>query len=97
MNGNYAGQFGESGNGPGQFNTPNGITTDGTSLFVTDSRNYRVQIWDFNGNYIKSFGIQGNGPGGFNSPQPIIATHANLYVADTNTDEYKSMILVVIS
>ena len=46
INGTYISQFGETGAADGQFNEPQRITTNGTHLFVVDTSNNRVQIFD---------------------------------------------------
>jgi len=40
----------------GQFNTPLGITHNGTNFFVTDAGNQRIQIFDTEGKFVKEFG-----------------------------------------
>ena len=83
MSGNYAGQFGSSGNGNGQFNSPRGITSDGTHLFISDRLNHRVQVFDHNGNYVSQFGTIGTGNGEFNGPIGISTNSTHLFVSDT--------------
>jgi DNA-binding beta-propeller fold protein YncE len=83
--------FGELGAAPGQFNAPRGlaVASDGT-LWVTDSRNHRIQHLDPDGNVLHVFGsfadaAAGNAPGGtFNEPWDIaISEDGFVYVADT--------------
>jgi uncharacterized protein (TIGR03663 family) len=53
-------------------------------LFVTDTGNKRVQVFDREGNYISQFGKSGTGNGEFNEPVGIAVDQAgNIYVADT--------------
>lgn len=44
--------WGSKGTGPGQFQIPHGIATDGKSLFVADRTNARVQRFDLDGRYL---------------------------------------------
>lgn len=45
--GNYMTRFGRSGRGPGEFQTPRNITTDQDGyIYVVDSRNLRISIWN---------------------------------------------------
>jgi peptidylamidoglycolate lyase len=51
--GKYLFDFGHKGSGPGEFDTPHGITLDGAGrVYVADRGNARVQIFDANGKYI---------------------------------------------
>ena len=53
-------------------------------LFVTDTGNKRVQVFDGEGNFIAQFGKSGSGEGEFNEPVGISFDQAgNIYVADT--------------
>jgi|SRR5579862_1018982 DNA-binding beta-propeller fold protein YncE len=44
--------WGSAGTGPGQFQIPHGIATDGKMLFVADRTNARVQRFDLDGRYL---------------------------------------------
>jgi uncharacterized protein (TIGR03663 family) len=50
-------EFGSVGAGNGQFNTPRGLTiaSNGT-IFVADSRNNRIELFDIAGNFLNSIG-----------------------------------------
>lgn len=82
-----------AGSGEGQFSRPRGIAiaADGT-IYVVDSRNVRVEIFDSAGQYVAQFGGEGSGPGQFarfpgaggGGPGGIaIGDDGRLYVADT--------------
>jgi streptogramin lyase len=43
--------WGSKGTGPGQFQVPHGIATDGRMLFVADRQNSRIQRFDLDGHY----------------------------------------------
>ena len=53
---NAAGQrvkvWGEAGSGPGQFQIPHGIATDGKVIYVADRGNARIQRFDLDGHYL---------------------------------------------
>jgi uncharacterized protein (TIGR03663 family) len=53
--------WGEIGTGPGQFNHPRGITVgpDG-NVYVVDSDNHRVQVFDANGTFLHEWGSNCN-------------------------------------
>ena len=91
--GNYVAQFAGTGpghnglgNGAGEFNFPNGLTINSTHLFVADSENDRVQIFDHDGNYVSQFGSEGTGDGEFDYPRAITTTSAHIFVTDRDND-----------
>ena len=56
----YVNSFGCHGDGDGQFNRPIGIAQDGAgNLYVTDSFDNRVQIFDCNGQFLFAFSAKG--------------------------------------
>jgi sugar lactone lactonase YvrE len=77
--------FGKRGTDPGDFNFPRDLAVgkDGR-LYVVDSGNFRVQVFDRSGKFLKSFGSIGRQTGQFARPKEITADSAgNLYVVDT--------------
>jgi len=44
--------WGSAGSGPGQFQIPHGIATDGKVLYVADRGNMRIQRFDLDGRYL---------------------------------------------
>jgi len=86
VTGSHLMDIGYSGEGPGEFNLPldAAVGQDGR-LYVLDSGNYRVQVFDAQGEYIKSFGSAGKRPGQFQRPKEV-ATDAQglVYVTDAS-------------
>ena len=77
--------FGKRGRDPGDFNFPRDLVVgkDG-QLYIVDSGNFRVQVFDRNGKFLKSFGTIGRQIGQFSRPKEIAADPAgNIYVVDT--------------
>lgn len=74
VSGKPANSFGSSGNLPGQFSVPAGITYEKSSnqLAVADTLNGRVQFFSLQGIYQKSLGSYGSGPLKFTSPQAVV-------------------------
>jgi DNA-binding beta-propeller fold protein YncE len=62
---------------------PMDLAKIGEFLYVTDTNNKRVQMFDTSGTSIALFGKEGNGPGEFNFPYGITGdANGNVYVAD---------------
>ncbi len=80
--------LGQRGEGPGEFNYPTNICLDAKgNLYVTDSMNFRVQVFDQDGTFLSSFGTAGDGPGTFSKPRGIgVDSDGHIYVADAEFD-----------
>ncbi len=77
--------WGSNGAGNGQFVTPRNLAVgpDG-SIYVADSGNHRIQVFDQNGNFILTWGSPGAEPGQLNEPWGVaVAQDGTVYVADT--------------
>jgi hypothetical protein len=54
-------EFGALGSEPGQLDAPWGIAVDGQDrIFVVDSFNLRVQVFEGDGTFITTFGVEGD-------------------------------------
>lgn len=75
----------EKGGEPGQFLFPTYLAVDTTgNLYVTDTLNARVQMFDPDGNYVKTFGSRGSAWGMFDTPKGVaVDSFGNVYVADS--------------
>lgn len=73
---------------PGDFGAPQGVAVDGDgNVFVTDTMNNRVEIFDADGNFISEFGKHGDGPGYFARPKGIaVDADGHIWVADEMQD-----------
>ncbi|HWR35230.1 MAG TPA: SMP-30/gluconolactonase/LRE family protein [Clostridia bacterium] len=69
---------------PGNFGKPTNVAVDQDgNLFVSDTFNNRVQIFDADGKFIRTFGKAGDGPGYFARPKGIaIDGDGHVWVAD---------------
>ncbi|MFQ5559695.1 MAG: 6-bladed beta-propeller [Nitrospinota bacterium] len=78
-------EFGERGDGDGQFNFPSNIAIDNeNNVYVVDTINGRVQIFDADGNFLDKFGRLGDAPGAFSRPKGIaLDPDGNIYVVDS--------------
>ena len=56
-------------------------------IYITDTNNHRVLIYDTNGTQLYSFGTRGSGEGEFNGPTGItVDTSGNVYVCDSGNN-----------
>ncbi len=81
--------IGSSGTGDGQFNTPVGVATDGTYLYVVDQGNDRVQKFTTAGVFVTTWGSSGVGDGQFQTPVGIAINpvNGNVLVTDSGRDD----------
>ena len=86
--GAFAFSFGKRGTGAGEFNFPTSIfRTAGGELFVTDSLNFRVAIFDDAGTPRGAFGHHGDGSGDMALPKGLaVDGDGVVYVADALLD-----------
>ncbi|MFM7791249.1 MAG: 6-bladed beta-propeller, partial [Microcystis panniformis] len=72
----------------GQFNSPFGIAVgSGGNIYVTDTNNRRVQIFNDRGVFQSTFGSLGSGNGQFSLPFGIaVDSTGKIYVSDTNNN-----------
>lgn len=77
--------FGGPGNAPGQFFEPRGVAADARgTLYVADSKNNRIQVFDGTGQFVRQFGSKGAGLAEFNEPGGVATDEqGDLWVADT--------------
>ncbi|OIQ63855.1 NHL repeat protein [mine drainage metagenome] len=86
VDGRHLFDFGGPGDGPGQFNLPQDLAVGKAGrLYVVDSGNYRVQMFDPAGKFVGSFGEAGKRPGQFGRPKEIAVDAAGrVYVVDAS-------------
>jgi DNA-binding beta-propeller fold protein YncE len=72
----------------GDFGAPQGVALDADgNVYVTDTLNDRVEIFDADGNFISTFGKNGDGPGFFERPKGIaVDSDGHIWVADEVQD-----------
>ncbi len=80
--------FGKRGKDHGEFNFPTHLAVDTKGdIYVTDTLNFRVQIFDPDGKFITSIGKMGNTLGTFSKPKGLgIDRDGNIYVVDNLYD-----------
>ncbi|MFZ0302001.1 MAG: SMP-30/gluconolactonase/LRE family protein [Terracidiphilus sp.] len=77
---------------PGDFGAPQGVAVDADgNVYVTDTLNDRVEIFDADGNFISTFGKNGDGPGFFERPKGIaVDGDGHIWVADEVQDRLQA-------
>jgi len=100
-NGTFITKWGTFGDGNGQFNGADGVTTDAAgNVYVADVDNARIQKFTSNGTFITKWGSFGDctfgcANGEFAFPQDVATDAAgNVYVADTNSDRIQKFGIV---
>ncbi len=80
--------WGSLGSAPGQFSNPSGIAVDGDGLvYVADSSNDRIQVFQPDATFVRSWGSYGSTTGKFNGPDGIAVDGDGLvYVADSSNN-----------
>lgn len=73
--------WGETGTNPGQFRDPTGIAATAKQIFVNDSRNGRIQVFDHQGHFKRQFGSPDEGPDQLECPMNLSIHDNELYVA----------------
>jgi sugar lactone lactonase YvrE len=73
---------------PGDFSQPTNVAVDADgNLFVSDTWNNRIQVFDADGQFIRAFGKAGDGPGYFARPKGIaVDSDGHVWVADAMQD-----------
>jgi ABC-type Fe3+ transport system permease subunit/DNA-binding beta-propeller fold protein YncE len=73
----FLNSIGHAGNGPGEFNRPEGMCVDTQDLiYVADSCNHRIQIFSRDGKLLRSHGKAGSGRGELSYPYDICVDKA---------------------
>jgi len=76
---------------PGTFSLPMGVAVDSDgNVFVTDTFNDRVEVFDADGQFISTFGKNGDGPADFERPKGIaIDSDGHIWVVDATQNRVK--------
>ena len=73
---------------PGDFAKPTGVAVDADgNLYVCDTLNNRIEIFDADGKFVSTFGKAGDGPGYFARPKGVaVDSDGHIWVADGQQD-----------
>ncbi len=83
--------IGKRGTAPGEFNFPTNLYVDRQNrLYVADTLNFRVQVFDPDGKPVRSIGTQGDSAGNLNRPKGVaVDSEGHVYVADTSFNNFQ--------
>ncbi len=74
---------GQIGRRPGQLLSPNGLDFHNGELYVSDSENHLIHVYDRDLNFLREFGRKGAANGCFQTPQDVTADEdGTLYITD---------------
>jgi DNA-binding beta-propeller fold protein YncE len=75
----------------GEFNFPTNLSVDREGrLYVADTLNFRVQVFDRSGTFVKSIGAQGDGPGALNRAKGVgVDSEGHIYIADSSFNNFQ--------
>ena len=85
LDGNLLRSWGKNGSSSGQFERASGIAISESGLvYITDSKNHRIQVFSKDGTFINSWGSYGQDEGQFTNPVGIsISPAGDVYVTET--------------
>lgn len=76
---------------PGAFRSPLAVAVDGHGfLYVVDTFNRRIQVFDRQDRFHHEFGTHGRGPGQFSRPKAVaLDSEGHIYVADAEFNNFQ--------
>ena len=82
---NFLLKWGNRGSDDRQFYWPSGVAVDAKgNVYVVETYNYRIQVFESNGSLVAKWGTLGSGDGQFDQPHGVAAdAQGNVYVADS--------------
>ncbi len=82
---NYLSQFGSTGTGDDEFDSPFGIDANSTHIIVVDRENERVKMHERNGTFVRSL----VDPNGFTLPLGTVMAPDSILVSDATDEQIK--------
>ena len=72
------------------MNFPTNLFVSNGKLYVTDTGNFRVQIFDLEGSYLSGFGKVGDSPGQLARPKGVaVDKDGHIYIVDAAFDNFQ--------
>ena len=89
--GSFIREIGKRGVASGEFNFPTNLAVDKQGrLYVADTLNFRIQVFDSAGAFVKSIGSQGDGPGHLNRAKGVgVDSDGHIYIADSSFNNFQ--------
>lgn len=83
--------IGRRGSEEAEFNFPTNLSVDRQGhLYVADTLNFRVQVFDRAGQFVRTFGTLGDGPGQMNRPKGVaVDSEGHVYVVDASFNNFQ--------
>ena len=79
--------IGQEGRKNGEFSYPCGVAVYENHVYVCDSKNYRIQVFDLDLKFVRIIGSRGKGIGKFDTPWDVsFDTAGNMYVAEIDSN-----------
>jgi DNA-binding beta-propeller fold protein YncE len=90
-NGEHLFDFGKRGSGDGELNLPKAIDMGpDRNLYIVDSANFRVAVFDEEGQFVRNFGSLGRRMGQFARPKGIaVDSDGRVYVSDASHGNFQ--------
>ena len=84
--------IGWRGSKEGEFDDPLGVTIHSNQVYVCDTDNHRIQVFDLDLNFIGSIGSRGSGRGEFDRPFDVaFDSTGNMYVVEYSNNRVQVM------
>ncbi|MBM3225863.1 MAG: 6-bladed beta-propeller [Candidatus Tectomicrobia bacterium] len=84
LNEEYIREFGENGEGDGEFIWPSSLALDAQgNVYVSDEWLNRISIFDKDGKFLGKWGKGGSGNGELNRPSGLAIANGSIFVSDT--------------
>ncbi len=92
MNGRIVASTGEKGSLPSQFKFPNGIRVINNQIFVCDTNNGRIKVYDTDLKLLKIIGEDGSGPRQFTGLYDLVFDEdGNMYVLESKNHRVQAL------
>ncbi len=83
--------IGRRGAEDGEFNFPTNLSVDRLGqLYVADTLNFRIQVFDVEGRFVRALGTLGDTPGSLNRPKGVgVDSDGHIYVVDASFNNFQ--------
>ena len=90
VSGKFIKEIGKRGVEEGEFNIPTNLFIRNGKLYVTDTGNFRIQVFNLDGNFLTKIGKIGDAPGMVARPKGVaVDSEDHVYVVDAAFDNFQ--------